>query len=85
MRCIVSVLRWPSAGSQMAHRIRPDRKWGASRLEWRRRLVRHFAKDNRPVTFETIVSAMPAIREILTPEEAARIADEVAALRNRTK
>jgi hypothetical protein len=47
--------------------------------------VRHFSKNDRPVTFDTIVSAMPAIRQILTPEEAARIADEVAALRNQAK
>jgi hypothetical protein len=70
----------------MTHRIRPNEKIDASRLEgWRRRLVRHFAKNNRPVTFDSIVSAMPAIREILTPEEARRIADEVAALRDQAK
>jgi hypothetical protein len=66
----------------MAHRIKPRENRDASRLEtWRRRLVRHFAKNDRPVTFEAIVSSMPAISEILTPSEAASIADEVAALR----
>jgi hypothetical protein len=43
--------------------------------------MRHFAKNRRLVTFETIVSAMPTIRDILTPEEAARIAHVVATLR----
>jgi hypothetical protein len=64
--------------SQMPHRI------GANKVRlalWRRHLVRHFAKNNRPVTLDSIVSVMPAIRHILAPEEATRIADEVAALR----
>jgi hypothetical protein len=70
----------------MPHRIKPNEDQHTSRIvNWRRRLVRHFAKNTRPVTFDSIVSAMPAIREILTPEEATRIADEVAALRNQAK
>jgi hypothetical protein len=71
---------------QMPRSFRHNQVHHTSRLaDWRRRLVRHFAKSDRPVTFDSIVSAMPAIREILTPEEATRIADEVAALRNQAK
>jgi hypothetical protein len=65
---------------QMPHRI-----WGnKTRLElWRPCLVRYFAKGDRPVTIEAIVSVMPAIRDILTTKEAKRIADDVAAIRKK--
>jgi hypothetical protein len=41
-------------------------------------LVNHFAQTGRPVTANSIIKVMPALREWMTPEWAKEIADEVA-------